>query len=111
MTRPQPRGAVSKAVSKMVGREAALGELQACFEKILRGQRQIIFVAGEPGIGKTTLVSVAVSQRGGFGHKITKRTRDWLDGRYGAPRPTCWIFLSSISPLIDSTLSALQGLA
>jgi len=46
----------SEAASKMVGREIALSELQAAFKKVTRGQRQIIFVAGEPGIGKTTLV-------------------------------------------------------
>src|SRR5260370_15663112 len=40
----------------MVGRAGPLGELQAAFKKALRGQRQIVFVAGEPGIGKTTLV-------------------------------------------------------
>src|SRR5215467_3242156 len=46
----------SEAVSKRVGRAGPLGELQAAFKKAVRGQRQIIFVAGEPGIGKTTLV-------------------------------------------------------
>src|SRR5215467_7025340 len=46
----------SDAVSKMVGRAGPLDELQAAFKKALRGQRQIVFVAGEPGIGKTTLV-------------------------------------------------------
>src|SRR5215831_4788306 len=46
----------SDVVSKMVGRAGPLSELQATFKKALRGQRQIFFVAGEPGIGKTTLV-------------------------------------------------------
>src|SRR5215468_971016 len=46
----------SEHTSKMVGRAGPLGDLQAAFKKALRGQRQIIFVAGEPGIGKTTLV-------------------------------------------------------
>src|SRR5215467_1358300 len=46
----------SDIVSKMVGRAGPLSELQAAFKKAVRGQRQIIFVAGEPGIGKTTLV-------------------------------------------------------
>jgi len=46
----------SEAESKMVGRAGPLGELQAAFKKAVRGQRQIIFIAGEPGIGKTTLV-------------------------------------------------------
>src|SRR5258708_5099792 len=52
----EPHELSSEAVSKMVGRAGPLGELQAAFKKALRGQRQIVFVAGEPGIGKTTLV-------------------------------------------------------
>lgn len=46
----------SEAAKMIVGRELALAELDHCLGKALRGQRQIIFVAGEPGIGKTTLV-------------------------------------------------------
>src|SRR5215831_2763754 len=42
--------------SKMVGREDALGVLDGAFSKIVRSHRQLIFVTGEPGIGKTTLV-------------------------------------------------------
>ena len=39
-----------------VGREGELAQLSTCWEKALAGERQIIFVSGEPGIGKTTLV-------------------------------------------------------
>ena len=41
---------------KLVGRNAALGQLSENLRTALRGQRQIVFVTGEPGIGKTTLV-------------------------------------------------------
>ena len=51
-----PQDLSSDVASKMVGRAGPLGELQAALKRALRGQRQIIFVAGEPGIGKTTLV-------------------------------------------------------
>lgn len=51
-----PQDPSSDHTSKMVGRAGPLGELQAAFKKALHGQRQVIFVAGEPGIGKTTLV-------------------------------------------------------
>jgi DNA-binding winged helix-turn-helix (wHTH) protein/predicted ATPase len=40
----------------LVGRDAELTWLSRCFEKALSGQRQIVFVTGEAGIGKTTLV-------------------------------------------------------
>ncbi len=40
----------------LVGREKELATLHSLFEKALAGGRQIVFVTGEPGIGKTTLV-------------------------------------------------------
>ena len=43
---------------KMVGRKAALAELERSLDKALRGHRQVIFVTGEAGIGKTLLVDV-----------------------------------------------------
>jgi predicted ATPase/DNA-binding winged helix-turn-helix (wHTH) protein len=39
-----------------VGREADLGRLHALLAQALQGRRQVVFVTGEPGIGKTTLV-------------------------------------------------------
>ena len=52
----RPLDIPTEAAKKIVGRELALAELDRCLSKTLRGQRQIIFVTGEPGIGKTTLV-------------------------------------------------------
>ena len=42
--------------SILVGREAELARLHGCLAKAINGERQIVFVTGEPGIGKTTLV-------------------------------------------------------
>src|SRR5262249_12133344 len=42
--------------SLVVGREAHLGQLQGWLEETRPGARHIVFVTGEPGIGKTTLV-------------------------------------------------------
>ena len=44
------------AQTKIVGRDQELGELRARLGRAFRGQRQIVFVTGEAGIGKTTLV-------------------------------------------------------
>src|SRR5271157_1147918 len=44
------------APGRLVGREPELHELRTCFEQALRGQRQMIFITGEPGIGKTALI-------------------------------------------------------
>jgi DNA-binding winged helix-turn-helix (wHTH) protein len=40
----------------LVGRNGVLGQLSRSLQTLLRVQRQIIFVTGEPGIGKTSLV-------------------------------------------------------
>jgi predicted ATPase/DNA-binding winged helix-turn-helix (wHTH) protein len=40
----------------VVGRERALSRMQNQLEKMLEGERQILFVTGEAGIGKTALV-------------------------------------------------------
>lgn len=39
------------------GREAELAYLAACYDRAMRGERPVVFVTGEPGIGKTTLVN------------------------------------------------------
>jgi DNA-binding winged helix-turn-helix (wHTH) protein/tetratricopeptide (TPR) repeat protein len=48
---PHPTGQV-------VGREMELTALQRALDDALRGRRQVVFVTGEAGIGKTTLVDV-----------------------------------------------------
>jgi DNA-binding winged helix-turn-helix (wHTH) protein len=55
------RGLLSPS-SHFVGRQAELGELHKWWEQALAGKRQIIFVTGEPGIGKTTLVEQFLHQ-------------------------------------------------
>jgi DNA-binding winged helix-turn-helix (wHTH) protein/tetratricopeptide (TPR) repeat protein len=55
----------------VVGREQELGQLQHWFERASRGERQLVFVTGEPGIGKTTLVDLLQA---------------WLQGR-----PQVWV--------------------
>ena len=52
-------GALAPAIpdrGRLVGRERELGALRACLRKSLKDQRQIVFITGEPGIGKTALV-------------------------------------------------------
>jgi len=46
---------VDSRPGKLVGRETALGNLRGSLEKALRGHRQVVFITGEPGIGKTAL--------------------------------------------------------
>ena len=47
---------VSVAANRLVGRSAALADLDGCLTRALDGRRQVVFVVGESGIGKTSLV-------------------------------------------------------
>jgi predicted ATPase/DNA-binding winged helix-turn-helix (wHTH) protein len=49
-------GSRPSAGVRLVGRDRALNELDNRLRRAMAGQRQIVFVAGEPGIGKTALV-------------------------------------------------------
>ena len=51
-------GLSSYSTKRMVGRDTALAELETYLNMALRGRRQLIFVTGEAGIGKTMLVDV-----------------------------------------------------
>ena len=52
---PQPvPGARSPAT--LVGRETELATLRAIFQTASAGERQVVFMQGEPGIGKTSIV-------------------------------------------------------
>jgi predicted ATP-dependent serine protease len=46
----------------LVGREAELRRLHDCLAKAQGGERQVVFVTGEPGIGKTALLDAFVAQ-------------------------------------------------
>ena len=48
--------------SRIVGREAELHQLQAWFAQAQRGQRRVVFVSGEAGMGKSTLVEAFLAQ-------------------------------------------------
>jgi DNA-binding winged helix-turn-helix (wHTH) protein/tetratricopeptide (TPR) repeat protein len=52
----QPSDALSGM--RIVGREMAVARMDACLDRALTGQRQIVFITGEAGIGKTTLVDL-----------------------------------------------------
>jgi tetratricopeptide (TPR) repeat protein len=43
-------------VNRLVGRRSALADLERCLAVALEGRRQMVFVVGEPGIGKTSVV-------------------------------------------------------
>lgn len=59
-TAPSP-GPVARTPAMVTGRAAELRELATALAAARAGRRQLIFITGEPGIGKTTLVDAFVS--------------------------------------------------
>ncbi|HEV8718767.1 MAG TPA: AAA family ATPase, partial [Candidatus Binatia bacterium] len=59
-SKTEPALSTQPSAPTLVGRETEVAQLHRGLEKALRGERQIIFVTGEPGIGKTTLVDAFV---------------------------------------------------
>lgn len=59
---PSPPSSLQSPVSFLVGRESELIQLQDIFGKVVQGERQVVFVAGEAGIGKTTLVDAFLAR-------------------------------------------------
>jgi DNA-binding winged helix-turn-helix (wHTH) protein/predicted ATPase len=46
----------TQPISKVVGRDEALSLMQGWLQKVFGGERQVVFVSGEAGIGKTALL-------------------------------------------------------
>jgi class 3 adenylate cyclase/tetratricopeptide (TPR) repeat protein len=78
-----------RGLTPLVGRDKELAILADCFEKARAGQGQLVFIVGEPGIGKSRLLYE-------FRQRIGDRAA-WQEGR-------CVSFGQSIPfhPLIDS---------
>ncbi len=53
---PRPLRLVDSSEIDLVGRDVALAQMNGYLERARGGDRQVIFVTGEAGIGKTTLV-------------------------------------------------------
>jgi predicted ATPase len=60
-----PAPASPKPTPLVVGRDRERVELRACLELAASGSRQIVFVTGEPGIGKSTLIEVFLAEAAG----------------------------------------------
>src|SRR5262245_29367419 len=61
-----PSSAVTTHAEKMVvGRATALAQLDSCLSTALKGQRQLVFITGDAGIGKTTVADL-FHQRAAF---------------------------------------------
>ena len=63
----------TEPTSNIVGRDAALAQLHGYCEITRAGQRQVIFVTGEAGIGKTTLVDMFQRETAGHSNLLFAR--------------------------------------
>lgn len=70
---------------RALGREAALAQMHNYLENALRADKQLLFVTGESGIGKTTLVEAFLEQAAARHHVLTARGQ-CLE-QYGAGEP------------------------
>jgi predicted ATPase/DNA-binding winged helix-turn-helix (wHTH) protein len=70
-----PAGGPEESPSKepVLGRETELAILRASLDQTLVGRRQTVFIAGEPGIGKTALVQAFLRQAAGSAQIVIAR--------------------------------------
>ena len=66
----------------IVGRDPPLEQLSAALREALEGRRQMLFISGEPGIGKTCLLEAFLAEAGEVDGLLTARA-DCVD-RYGS---------------------------
>jgi len=59
---PGPAASVGTSPPTTVGREREISQLQQWLASAVGGERQVVFVTGEPGIGKTTVVEAFLSR-------------------------------------------------
>ncbi|MEO8707134.1 MAG: AAA family ATPase, partial [Kofleriaceae bacterium] len=81
---PVTQAAAPLIDSTMVGRAAELAALETALDGALTGRRQICFITGEPGIGKTTLVDRFLT---GLEARGVRCVRGHCIEQYGTPEP------------------------
>jgi DNA-binding winged helix-turn-helix (wHTH) protein/tetratricopeptide (TPR) repeat protein len=79
--------AAESSPTAMVGRDRELAELRAAFQRSRAGRRQVVFVTGEMGIGKTTLAKEFVAACVAPGWRDVLLARGQCVERYGAGEP------------------------
>jgi DNA-binding winged helix-turn-helix (wHTH) protein/tetratricopeptide (TPR) repeat protein len=88
----------------LVGRDKALARVEAAWQRALSGQRAVVWVAGDPGVGKTALVDYFVSSLDELG----ATARGSCVEQYGAGEPYLPV-LEALGELcrMDTTASSL----
>lgn len=87
-----------QAAQWWVGRAAPLDALDGATQRMLAGERQVVFITGEAGIGKTTFVEMAMERLSGYG---VDALRGHCMERFGTDE--------AFHPLIDALMSRCRG--
>lgn len=61
-----------EAAASLVGRDAALAQLESALARAAAGRRQVVFVTGEPGIGKTALLDHFLEAAAARGYLVAR---------------------------------------
>lgn len=87
-----------------VGRETQLAQIEAAIDDAAAGHGRLVVVAGEPGIGKTSLADAATAAASARGF-VVRWGRCWEAG--GAPAYWPWLeILSTLARLVDNQVLA-----
>jgi predicted ATPase len=81
--RAEGEAAAGLVLTPFVGRDREIDLLMDAFERAESGHGQVVFVAGDAGIGKSRLLAE-------FRHRLEDRPHRWIEGRcasYGATTP------------------------
>jgi tetratricopeptide (TPR) repeat protein len=90
----------------LVGREQELGVLTAHYEKMLAGSGSVLFLAGEAGLGKTTLVHEWAS---GIGHQALGNDDYSSDVQHPAPN-ACFLESACSIPIGNVHVGQMEAL-
>jgi len=73
---PSPLGGGPPGAPELlVGRSQAMEKLKAAFQTASQGKRQLVFVTGEPGVGKTALIEAFLAKLGSISSTLVARAR------------------------------------
>ncbi|WP_238538758.1 AAA family ATPase [Pseudomonas sp. GM74] len=80
-----------------IGRTDEISRLQRAWERADGGQRAVVWRAGEPGIGKTTLIGNFLASLGGI-----TCARDPCVEHYGTGEPYLPVLVAGLTPVHDA---------
>ena len=66
----------------LVGRDAEQGQLRELVRSVANGEGRSVLVEGEPGIGKSLLISAGLAEGADLGCRVLRGAADEFGGRF-----------------------------